>query len=219
MPSESALRDRDCAGFALIETFGFSPGTGFVRLERHLARLRNSAKDLGFSLDESAISNVLNAISSENGPLRVRIQAEQDGNFQLTSQSFTPAPPDTVWNIKISRTRLASNDPLLRHKTTKRTTYDQARAEFSAEDAHEVILLNEDDELCEGTITSLFLDMGDGVLKTPRHEAGLLAGVLRGELIEAGRAIEAELRPDDLSRAKQIYVGNSLRGLIKARLA
>lgn len=219
MPSESALRDRDSAGFALIETLGFYTGTGFVRLERHLARLRNSAKNLRFSLDESAISNALDAISSENGPLRVRIQTESDGKFQLTSQGFTPTPPDTVWNIKIAQTRLASNDPLLRHKTTKREAYDQARGEFSTEDAHEVILLNEDGELCEGTITSLFLDMGDGILKTPHLEAGLLAGVLRGELIEAGRAIEAEVRPDDLTCAMQIYVGNSLRGLIKARLA
>ncbi|MEO9340650.1 aminotransferase class IV family protein [Mesorhizobium sp. SB112] len=219
MPSESALRDRDSAGFALIETLGFYPGKGFVRLERHLARLRNSAKVLGFSLDENAISNALNAISSENSPLRVRIQAEQDGKFQLTSQSFTPTPPDTVWNIKIAQTRLASNDPLLRHKTTKREAYDQARAEFSTEEAHEVLLLNEDGELCEGTITSLFLDMGDGILKTPPLEAGLLAGVLRGELIETGHAFETELRPDDLASATQIYIGNSLRGLIRARLA
>jgi 4-amino-4-deoxychorismate lyase len=219
MPSESALRDRDSAGFSLIETLGFYPGKGFMRLERHLARLRNSAKDLGFSLDESAISNALDAISSENGPLRVRIQAEQDGNFQLTSQGFTPTPQDAVWNIKIAQTRLASTDPLLRHKTTKRTAYDRARAEFSAEEAQEVILLNEKGELCEATITSLFLDMGDGVLKTPRLEAGLLAGVLRGELIEAGRAVEAELQPDDLARARQIYIGNSLRGLIRTMLA
>ena len=73
-------------------------------------------------------------------------------------------------------------------------------------------------ELCEGTITSLFLDDGSGILKTPPLAAGLLAGVLREELVESGRAVEAMLQPQDLSGAT-IHVGNSLRGLVRAVLA
>ncbi len=38
-------------------------------------------------------------------------------------------------------------------------------------------------EVCEGTITSVFLDDGSGYLKTPPIACGLLAGVLRTELI------------------------------------
>ena len=72
--------------------------------------------------------------------------------------------------------------------------------------------------LCEGTITSLFLDDGSGILKTPPLAAGLLAGVLREELLDSGKAVEAVLRPQDLSGAT-IYAGNSLRGLIRAVLA
>ena len=37
-----------------------------------------------------------------------------------------------------------------------------ARAEFPREQADEVILLNERGEVCEGTITNVFVDMGDG---------------------------------------------------------
>jgi 4-amino-4-deoxychorismate lyase len=63
-----------------------------------------------------------------------------------------------------------------------------------------------------------FADMGDGVLLTPPLRCGLLPGVLRGELLESGKAKEAMLTEEDLRRANAIFVGNSLRGLIRARL-
>jgi 4-amino-4-deoxychorismate lyase len=54
---------------------------------------------------------------------------------------------------------------------------------------------------------------------TPPLSSGLLNGCLRHELLEEGRFQERALCPADLVRAKKIYLGNSLRGLILARLA
>ena len=51
-----------------------------------------------------------------------------------------------------------------------------------------MLLANERGELCEGTITNVFADFGDGVLATPRLDCGLLPGVLRAELLDEGRA-------------------------------
>ncbi|TIT17894.1 MAG: hypothetical protein E5W86_22370, partial [Mesorhizobium sp.] len=67
--------------------------------------------------------------------------------------------------------------------------------------------------------TNLFADFGDGVLATPRLDCGLLPGVLRGELLDEGRAAEAIYTLDDLKAARAVYVGNSLRGLIPAKLS
>jgi 4-amino-4-deoxychorismate lyase len=47
----------------------------------------------------------------------------------------------------------------------------------------------------------------------------LLPGVLRAELLDEGRAREAIYSYGDLQSAKAIFVGNSLRGLIPAKLA
>jgi 4-amino-4-deoxychorismate lyase len=148
--------------------------------------------------------------------LRVRLTLARDGKPEVTTQPFTPLAPDVVWALRIAETRLDANDPLLRHKTTRRAVYDAARAEFSREEADEVILLNQHGEVCEGTITNVFVDTGDGVLLTPSLRCGLLPGVLRGELLESGKAKEAVLTEDDLRRANAIFVGNSLRGLIRA---
>ena len=79
----------------------------------------------------------------------------------------------------------------------------------------EAILLNERGEVCDGTITSVVVEREGGLL-TPPLSAGLLPGVFREELLAEGRCREARLGLDDL--AGPFYVGNSLRGLIPARL-
>lgn len=219
MSSESALRDGNGADFELIETLRREPGSGFVRLERHLARLSASALALGFGHDPAAISDALAKSIDGERLLRIRLTLARDGHVNCTAQPLEPITPGTVWKLRIATARLDRENPLIRHKTTRRDVYQAARQEFPPEEADEVVLLNRDGQLCEGTITSIFIDRGEGgPLLTPALRCGLLPGVLRGELVDEGRASEAELGTDDLISAKAIYVGNSLRGLIRARL-
>lgn len=220
MSAESPLRDGNAASFELIETLRWEPAGGFVRFGRHLARVDASARELGFAFERPAIEQALVRSVGGNAPLRVRLTIDQSGQPNVTIQPFVPMPADTVWTLAISTaTRLDCTNPLLRHKTTQRSQYDAARAEFSHDAADEVILLNEAGEVCEGTITTIFADTGNGPFKTPPLGCGLLAGVLRGEMLDIGKATEAVLTPGDLRRARALYVGNSLRGLISARLA
>ncbi len=204
---------------SLIETLRFEPESGFVRLERHLGRLAASAQALGLANADRAAQALADAVSPKpETPLRVRLELFADGRIEVKTAPFAPLPEGASWTVKIGRTRLASADPLLRHKTSRRAAYEAARAEFAAGEADEVILLNEHGEICEGTITSIFLDDGSGILQTPPLSCGLLAGVLRAELLETGRAREARLRPQDM-QGHAFFLGNSLRGLIPARLA
>ncbi len=203
---------------SLIETLRWEPVTGFVRLERHLARLARSATELGLAGAEGAREALIAALSPSALPLRIRLELFPDGRTEVQTAPFIPLAPDATWRLKIAETRLASTDPLLRHKTSRRALYAAARAEFPAANADEVILTNERGELCEGTITSLFLDDGSGILKTPPLACGLLAGILREELLESGKATERVLRPDDLAGGT-IFVGNSLRGVIRGEYA
>jgi 4-amino-4-deoxychorismate lyase len=216
MPSESAVRNGNGAGFELIETLRWEPTHGFIRLERHMARLAASGREFGFELSPGDIDHALRNAVGGNAPLRVRLTLARDGKSEVTTQPYAPLAPDAVWMLKIAETRLDANDPLLRHKTTRRTVYDAARAEFSRDEADEVILLNQHGQVCEGTITNVFVDTGDGVLLTPPLRCGLLPGVLRGELLESGKVRELVLTEDDLRGANAIFVGYSLRGLIRA---
>src|SRR5690606_11909297 len=80
----------------------------------------------------------------------------------------------------------------------------------------EVVFRNELGELTEGSFTSLFIRL-DGRLLTPPLAAGLLPGTLRAEFIATGRAEERVLTLADLEDAEAIFLGNSVRGLLRAQ--
>jgi 4-amino-4-deoxychorismate lyase len=217
MPSESALRDASRTGLGLIETFRREPVAGSLRLDRHLDRMARSAEALGLCFSREAALETVNDVSGP-GALRVRMLLSPDGSFSLSSAPFSPTPPNAVWRLRIAQTALSSSNPLLRHKTTRRDVYERARAEFCAGEVDEVLLCNEAGAVCEGTMTNVFVRTADGRLKTPAASCGLLPGILRGELLATGKAVEALLTASDLREAKELFVGNSLRGLIRARL-
>ncbi len=210
---ESPLRPPPDPGFRLIETFGYAPGKGCAHLALHLARMARSAREFGISFDKRVAQELVRNIRSDTD-LRCRLTLDGDGRTQMTTAPMSPGIG--TWRLGIAEDRLNSRDPWLQHKTTQRQLYDTARANLP-EGVDEVIFLNERDEVCEGTITNIFACLGNGLL-TPPLRCGLLPGVLREELIAKGDAREATLTMDDLRRAHRLYVGNSLRGLIPARL-
>lgn len=202
-------------GTELIETFGVWPGEGARRWELHLARLEGSAARLGFACPLREIDDTVRAVGGVDGPLRCRLTLKADGEFHLTQAPF--AQEDGLWRLKISEDTLRADDPWLSVKSTQRALYDKVRAHLSAPRS-EVIFTNERGEICEGTITNLFLEDQAGRRLTPARSSGLLPGVLRAELLSKGWR-EAVLRREDLRAAKRLWIGNSLRGLMRAQLA
>ncbi len=205
------------AGFSLIETLRYEPDAGFIRLRLHLARLTRSARRIGFAQPVSALEKLQEAVAGAASPQRVRLTFDENATIEVTTAPFVPLAPDTTWTIRIADRRLDSADKLLRIKTTRRAVYEAARAEYAPDEADEVLMLNEREEACEGTITSIFLDDASGILRTPPISCGLLAGVLRTELICQRKARVGRITRDDLKTGK-LFVGNSLRGLIPATL-
>ena len=206
------------SGFSLIETMRFEPESGIVRYNLHMARLRNSAKVLGFAGAGTVAADLDAYIREKNEPLRLRLELFENGRREITSAPYQSLPEGIVWKVRVARSaRLNSADPILRHKTSQRAVYDAARAEYARDQADEVILLNEKDEVCEGTITNVFVDDGASGFLTPPLSSGCLAGVLRTSLICRKMARNQRLTIDDLRRTP-FYVGNSLRGLIRAEL-
>ncbi|MBU2958375.1 aminotransferase class IV family protein [Paracoccus sp. C2R09] len=196
-------------GLTIFETLRMEPD-GSVRLwPLHVARLQSGCAAVGFPLDEAKLD--LSHLPRGKA-LRVRMAVDMGGGVQFSHAELPPNPP--FWMVALSG-RVESDDPWLRIKSSRRAVYDRARAGLP-DGVDEAILTNERGEICEGSITNLFLQMG-GRLLTPPLSSGLLPGVLRQSLLQAGDVEEAVLRPDELRRG-EIWMGNALRGLIPARL-
>jgi para-aminobenzoate synthetase/4-amino-4-deoxychorismate lyase len=204
--------------FALIETLLHEAGSGYWLLEGHLKRLAASAAYFGYAFDEGAVRKALaDAVAGRAGErLRVRLLLAEDGTLTVTVAPQPAQLPGAVMRYVISDTRLDSTNAFLFHKTTRRELYDREWQHYADTlKADEVLYLNERGELAEGSRTNVFVER-DGRLLTPPLASGLLPGVLRSELLATGKAVEATLTPDDLRGDAVVYVGNSVRGLVRA---
>lgn len=199
----------------LIETLRYEPG-GFVRLQRHLARMAASADTLGlpFVLGE-AMTALDDAVAHASTAMRVRLTLDEAGHFECSAAPL--ASSKELWRFAISSVRVESQDVLLQHKTDRRELFEKESQAAAAQGFDEVVFLNERGELTEGSRTNLFVRL-DGHLVTPPLSAGLLNGCLRQEMLEQQACREWVLSEEDLERAEEIYLGNSLRGLIAATL-
>jgi para-aminobenzoate synthetase / 4-amino-4-deoxychorismate lyase len=199
--------------FDLIETMRFDPHEGISELERHLDRLGASAQELDFRFDRHGARNELQAATfgrkdqamvrlllSPTGAMAIQVKRREKQGRAPVRVALRPLPVE-------------SSDFRLRHKTTDRRFYDRARQE---DKAYETIFVDREGFLTEGSRTNIFVER-DGKLLTPPASRGLMPGILRGKLIDEGKAEEAELTPADLEGG--FFVGNIVRGLIPAKLA
>lgn len=205
--------------FDLIETMAHDPREGYLLLDRHLQRLQKSATYFGFTFEEDTVRAALERHAAEfSRARRVRLLLSADGALSITSTDLTPVDQTTVFNLVLAREKTHSQDRFLYHKTTNRAFYDDTRMRYQAETGcQEVLFENEQGFLTEGSYMTLFVRK-DGKLLTPALKHGVLPGTFREGLLECGLAIEADLTRQDLESADEVFVGNSVRGLVRGRL-
>ena len=199
--------------FDLIETMFFDPVEGVQRLEGHLARMKASAAALGFTFDRHGTRNSLQSATFRmRSAARVRMRLAPSGALAI-EVSPLPRLAELPVPVAVRPAPMAAGDFRVTHKTSLRAAYDSLRHESGAA---EVVFIDEPGFVTEGSWSNIFVER-DGQLLTPPLALGLLPGVLRAELIDKGRAVESHLRLADLESG--FFIGNSLRGLVPARLA
>ncbi|MEO5775246.1 MAG: aminodeoxychorismate synthase component I [Sphingomicrobium sp.] len=196
-----------CAKFNLIETMRAENGM-LADLHAHLDRLGSSAETFGFPFDRPALETALAERSGASG--RIRLELAPDGSWTIDLSPMPQSPE--VAQVAIVPRPTDRFDFRLAHKMTDRAFYDSAREESGA---FEIVFVDDAGFLTEGSFTNLFVER-DGRLITPPLSRGLLPGILRQKLLLNGDAVEGDLREEDLEAG--FYVGNALRGLIRARL-
>jgi para-aminobenzoate synthetase/4-amino-4-deoxychorismate lyase len=192
----------------------WTPDEGFVLLEAHLDRLFASAACFRFDGDRKEIRDMLaNAVGDLRGPSKIRIMLEADGGVLCEAVDLSPLP--SPMRIGLAGEPIDRADVFLYHKTTSRAVYDRARA--SRPDVDTPILWNYDGEVTEAAEANIVVVRG-GRKVTPPVECGLLPGTLRADLLARGEIHEERILVEDLPRADEIWLVNSVRGWIRAEL-
>ena len=194
--------------FQLIETLRLEAGVYFL-LDRHVVRMLESAAFFEFALDEGAVRAALEAIRVEHpqGAWKVRLLVSHKGEIHSEASALI-ATTGQLWRVGLATAPLDSADRFLFHKTTHRSFYEQPVRERP--DCDDVIFWNERGEVTESSIANVVVEM-DGERWTPPRSSGLLAGTFRQELLALGEIRERVISKEDLKRAEEVFLINSVR--------
>ena len=213
--------------FQLIETLLWEPPSGYWLFEEHLDRLCASAKYFLFSCDRRRIiETLLQEAEMFSQTMRVRLLVGKDGSIEITSAKMDRSQFSGVKQaggaepmpVAVFSSQIVDPENIyLYHKTTQRQLFVEERQKAVANGFFEVLFVNIHGEVTEGSVSNIFIS-GEGQLLTPPVKCGLLAGTFRRHLLEKGDAIERVLRKEDIVNAKEVYIGNSVRGLVRVRV-
>lgn len=206
---------------SLIETMRLEAGAHIPLLEGHLQRLQRSCSELGYAWPGAVevreqLKEAVAALDTTR-MWRLRLLLAADGRLSLET---SPLPTlQLPLKVVVQGPRSSGSEAWLLHKTTHRPWYEEAALWLAHNpEVFDILYWNEDGQMSEGSRSNLYMRTQDGSWLTPPLQAGVLPGVQRQALLEAGLVHEAPILRDDFLAATAWRVSNALRGWCDAVL-
>jgi para-aminobenzoate synthetase/4-amino-4-deoxychorismate lyase len=215
---KTRILSRGSPAFELLEAILWSPGDGYFLLDRHLARLGDSAAYFDVPVNLGSTRKALDAFAADLPPQdhKVRIAVDRSGAAGITAQALSATARPRVQRICLAASPVSSADVYLFHKTSRRAALERELAGHPGCD--DVILWNERGEVTESCTANVVVERG-GVKFTPPVACGLLPGTFRAELLDSGSITERIITRDMLRAAEGIWLINSIRKWMPAVFA
>jgi branched-chain amino acid aminotransferase len=220
-------------GDGIYETMRAYKGRLFL-LEKHLARLRRSARaislklplatdEIAAALNESLVVNKLQEayvrlhISRGPGDIGLDPALCVAPTMVIVTKPFHDYPAEYyAGGINVAVVKTRRNHPLALDPAIKGTNFlNNILAKIEAKKARAVegIMLSWEGYVAEGTISNIFI-VRKGTLLTPHRDTGILEGVTRDLVIRLAKRKrvpfkEAFLRPKDLRSADECFITNT----------
>jgi len=217
--AKQAFLHRADAPFQLLESLRLENGQ-ISRVPAHLARIQQAALAFHFA-DASQLPALAEALTARLqaltqahpvGLFKVRLLVDDRLNITAEATPLGDAPQPV--RVALATQPMPPADAFIRHKTTRRTAY----AAFPAPAGYfDTLLYNAAGEVTEFTIGNVAVQL-NGRWLTPPLSAGLLPGVMRQSLLDAGQLQEARVQLDDLLNATGLALLNSVRGWVPVEL-
>lgn len=231
----SAFDSAFLQGIGLCETLRAYHGVPF-RLARHLDRLHNSARVLGWTLlpdvDELAagVRQVVAATEADEARVRVTVttgslQAAGAATPALTvavSAAANARYADELYQkgvtLLVSDCYVAPTDPTAGHKTTSYFNRLASLRAAHARGAFEIIWLTAAGGVADVALGNLLVVAG-GRLVTPPLTTPVVPGITRATVMElaAGLGVDVEERPltiAEVRAAEEVFITNSMIELV-----
>lgn len=198
--------------FELFETMKVEKGK-INFLEQHLERIKSAAEYFLFKFSKKKIRNKLEDIVSGldiNATSRIKLVLNKWGEVKIEVSDIQKNKKKV--SVIISSSKINSKDKFRYFKTTNRKLYDDEYSFFNSKGFYEVIYLNENNYLTEGSRTNIFFRKDDTWF-TPSLDSGALPGIYRKYFItEHIDVIQKNLKVEELIEADELILSNAVRG-------
>jgi len=200
-----------------FETFRWEPESGYCRLKAHKKRFLKAAKAFKVELKSSDIDRLFQnqSFGESQTPHRVRLSFSRSSGLTFEARPLRQLVDPL--KIALSKYSLTPKRQITSHKVEARNFYEGEKQRLqSLLGADEVLFLDQEENLCEGSFTSLFIEERGKLITPPLP--GPLPGIFRAQLISERKAFEEVIPLNRFLSAEVVYVGNSLRGLMRTEL-
>lgn len=213
-------------GFGLFETMRCY-NKKIIYLDRHLSRLRNSAKLIGIRLPYSQaqlkgiITKTVLLNKVNDACVRLTLSGKDFGIHTLvTVKKYAPYAPDRYargFSLQVCEFR-QGNTFLAQLKATNRALYELSYRKAKAAGFNEALILNCRGNIAEASRSNIFFIQGKKIF-TPALSNGCLNGVTRQVVFDLAKKnnlkiYEGRFTLLDLYRADEAFLTNSLMGVM-----
>jgi 4-amino-4-deoxychorismate lyase len=187
-----------------------------VLLNEHLERLKKAMREINLlPLEETMLREYLNKLNIKNKGVKITVTPL---NIIITEREISYKEDDYNKGIAltISKVRRNSTSRLCYIKSTCyiENLIEKENAKKMGYD--DVIFLNEKGYVTETSCANIFVIENTAIL-TPKLDDGMLRGIIRTEIIKSFKVKEQSITVEDLRKAKEVIVTNSLMGAMSVR--
>ncbi len=214
-------------GFSLYETMLVNCNKGIFALDRHIKRMLDSADFFGIEITDNAdeiikkIRIYTNENNLQNKVVRITLTSGNEPQhlmpqliFSNRDNLYTPKKITDGYRLMESNIIKSENSNVVKHKTGNYLDNYLELKNCNKIGFDDVIFQNSKGYVTETAKCNIFF-VKEKTVYTPHIDCGLLPGITRRWILENyDNCIEGFFEIDDFLNANEVFVSNSVMGLI-----
>ena len=188
-----------------------------IFLDEHLARINKSITDLELKIEKLKKDEVFQYLNNNKNTLEYEVLkivlSEKNRIFLKREYTYTEKDYQKGFSLNISKVRRNESSIFTFHKTLNYGDNILEKRKSKKLGYDEPIFLNSKNQITEGATSNIFVVVEDKIY-TPKLSYGLLNGIVRQYIISNYDVIEEEIDLKFLNNADEIFLTNSLFGIM-----
>src|SRR4051794_32646164 len=197
-------------GDGVFEVIRLYRGRPFAMGE-HLDRLERSAAAIELPIDRSVFEEEISALLAEFGEHEAQLRlVVTRGGRRLAFTENLPPYADTE-SISVAAVAYSPSEILTGVKSLSYAANMQATRIATSRGADEAVLVRPDGIVLEAPTSTIFWVTGEGRLRTPALDVGILASITRDRLVRELEVEEGAFPLGDLAGATEAFLASTVR--------